>query len=918
MCVYRELMESKLLSEDVPFEDILDYVNHCVQDYAGRLLSDVETNILRLTWEENLSYAAMAKRMDYAASTLRGVYGYKLWKLLNSVWPSEGQIRKSDFNRVVKRRYQDWLQLQQDSPSTPTELPAHEKSGYPLERNTLASRLLEILDSGYHSIILTGAAGIGKTHLLRALRSELSEHFTHIVYQPAHELPSWQAWHRMLFPAHQELNPTALTEYQLRQQVVQTLNQTSYLIVVDRSERFLDESQYNSFFNEISAAVTQQSCLLWSSDMTPVGIDRHIIAVETIEGLSFAEAKALLTEHYPHLESSISQNEERWQQINELCGGHPSLLHRVVDTIQSFYDNQIEQFVAHLLPLSPSLSKYFDELFVELSDPEKVLLYWLALRPLSWLELRQKLPFLPFDERQLMEAWKMLQRRHLICNSSENEGTQRITPRYFGLYVIGKLRDIFVQELIEDQLSLFHSYPVVLPQSSFQQQEVLRKYLFKPLAATLKKQFFQQDLSAKLSHLLRLSSAFYNPSHSFAAGNLFNLATYLGLSVAAVDWRNLTLWHADLTVSGLNGIDFQNCRFKAAVLPTGLQGRLVTALHPTGRIMAVGDEQGLVQVYTWTGHRFSLDWCYSLGMPVQEIIITGGHKLIVATVEQIQIWDAIANKDNVYSVHLEIATLDSLAISPKDKLLAAGLSNGSIQLWNLTWDEQEGEPLLGANDSVKHVTFSPDGRSIAAYDNNNQVVLWHQDLKTGSYQAAAAPLPIHPYGNFLAFKWTDTQLSIVEAVPQKSPQEHLFNVAIRTFLLTEETLDDDSIQLDFQTLSHDFGRPEYAVFSDDGSYLVLCDIDRTLTVWHHNQSIPKRTIQLPNPPYTLGVCNKGRILLCQDDRGLSLWSLTQQQCIQTWDSVSDLDQYQNCTFYEEQGFSMDELLIVQRLGAVLG
>lgn len=907
-------MEFELSLDDVPFEDILGYVNGCVQDYAGRLLTDVETDILRLTWEENLSYGAMAKRMDYAASTLRGVYGYELWKLLDNVWPSEGKVRKAKFNRVAKRRYRDWLKSQQNDRSAP---PANDQSSHLLERSTLASRLLEILDSGYHSIILTGSAGIGKTHLLRSLQSELSEHFTHIVYHPNHELPSCQVWHRMLFPAASPVPQTALVEHQLRQQVIQTLNQTSYLIVVDRSERFLDESQYNSFFSEISAAITQQSCLLWSSDMAPTGLDRHIIAVETVEGLPFTEAKKLLTEQYPHFESSISQNEDQWQQINDLCGGHPALLHRVVDTIQSFYNSQIEQFVAHLLPISPSLSKYFDELFDRLSDPEKVLLYWLALRPLSWLELKQWLLFLPFGESQLMSAWDMLQRRHLIQSSSESEGAQQITPRYFGLYIISKLQEIFVQELTDDSLSLFHSYPVVLPQASFQQQEILCNYLLKPLAIALKKQFAQKDLSAKLRRLLSLASTAHTLSHSFAAGNLFNLAACMGLSVATVDWRNLILWHADLTAPGLKDIDFQNCQFRDAALPTGLQGRLVTALHPTGRTLAVGDERGLVQVYTWNGHRFRLDWCYDLDLPVQEMIITAGDKLIVATVEQIQIWDAIADKDNVYSVHLEAVTLDSLAVSPKDKLLAAGLSDGTIQLWNLTWGEEEGEPLLGANDSVKHVTFSPNGRSIAAYDNNNQILLWHQDPGTGLYQAAATPLPINPYGNFLTFKWTDTQLSVVEAVPQKSPREHLFSVAIRAFAIAEDTLSDDSIQLDVQKLPHDFAQPHHAVFSDDGSYLILCDIDHTLTVWHYNQPIPQRSIQLPHPPYALNICNGGRILLCQDDHRLGLWSLTQQQCVQVWDSVSDLDQYQNCKFYQDQGLSNDELMTVQRLGAIL-
>ncbi|MBE9066442.1 AAA family ATPase [Leptolyngbya cf. ectocarpi LEGE 11479] len=910
-------MELELSLDDVLFEDILDYVNHCVQDYTGRLLTEVETAILRLTWEENLSYAAMAKRMGYAPSTLRGVYGYALWQLLSNVWPSEGKVKKSNFNRVVKRRYQDWLKSQQTVHSAPIAPLANEPSNnHLLERDTLASRLLEMMDSGYHSIILTGPAGIGKTHSLRTLQSEPGNYFTHIIEHPTHELPSWRVWHQLLFSSNQDCYQTPPSEYQLRQQVIQALNQTPYLIIVDQIERFLDEPQYNHFFNDISAAVHQQSCLLWSSDIIPIDFDQRIVTLETIEGLSFDQAQGFITEQYPNLESSISQNEEHWQQVNELCGGHPTLLHRVIDTIQSFYNNQIEQFFAHLLPLSPSLSKYFDELFGKLSDPEKVLLYWLALRPLSWLELRQWLSFLPFDESQLMEAWQMLQRRHLIRSSSESDGAQRITPRYFGLYVIDTLRETFTRELSENNLSLFHSYPIVLPQASFQQQEILHSYLLKPLAAALKRQFLQQDLPAKFDHLLGLPSAF-DPSHSFAAGNLFNLAVAMGLSVANVDWRNHTLWHADLTVPGLKDIDFQTCQFRAAVLPTGLQGRLVTALHPTGRTLAIGDQQGLVQVYTWTGHRFSLDWSHDLGLPVQEIVITDGSKLIVATVEQIQIWDAIAHKETVYSAHLETVTLDSLAVSPDGQRLATGLSDSSIQLWNLTWGEPEGEPLLGANDSVKNIAFSPDGKSIAGYDNNNQIIVWHQDPETGAYGVASVPLPLNPYGNFLTFEWTDTQLRVIEAVPEVGRQGHVFKVAIRAFVVAKETLSDDSMPLDVQELTCGPVQPYYAVFSGDGSYLALCDVEHTVMVWDHATSRHKGAIQLSSPPYALNICNGGRILLCQDEHRISLWDLTQQRCVQIWDAVSDLDQYHNCKFYKEQGLSSDELMTVQRLGATV-
>ncbi|MGD1855142.1 MAG: hypothetical protein ACFB2W_12925, partial [Leptolyngbyaceae cyanobacterium] len=108
-----------------------------------------------------------------------------------------------------------------------------------------------------------------------------------------------------------------------------------------------------------------------------------------------------------------------------------------------------------------------------------------------------------------------------------------------------------------------------------------------------------------------------------------------------------------------------------------------------------------------------------------------------------------------------------------------------------------------------------------------------------------------------------------------------------------------------------------AVFSHDGSYLVLCDIDHMLTVWHHNQLVSKRSTQLSELPYALNICNSGSILLRQDNRGLGFWNLMQQQCVQRWDAVGDPDQYQGCKFYEGQGLSSSKLLITQSLGAIV-
>lgn len=902
---------------ELKFGDVLEYVSHCVQEYDGHLLSEVEVEILRWTWEEDLSYGDMAKRMGYSQNTLRGVYGYGLWKLLSNVWSNEKKINKSKFNQVVKRRCNDWIKAQRNRPTVSTLT-----SPSPFDNSLttpLLSRLVNTLNSGCHSLILTGAKGIGKSHLLKSVESALNGQFTQIVHHPIHQVPTWQTWHQTLFKATngKSLSESSLTEHQLRQQVLQALNQNPYLMVIDQGERFVDDPKHNAFFKEITTASNHQSCLLWSGTILPNEIDRHNIPIETLFGLSFNQAKTLLEESYPHLANSLVQKEQCWKQLNQLCGGNPTLLHKTVDTLQSFYDNQIEQFVAHPLPLSPSLFKYFDDLVADLSEPEQVLLYWLALQPLSWIELKKWPLFLPFNERVLMQAWDMLQRRHFIRKSSQSEGLWQITPQYLGLYLISKLQEIFVQELLEEKLYLFHSHPIMLTNAPQEQQQILHKYLLKPVADSLQKRIVQKDLQAKLLRLINQLKTFCEPSRSCTAGNLFNLAAYMGISMADIKWTNLTLWHADLRVSGLQGIDFKGCQFKDTALPTGLQGQLVTALHPTGRVMAVGDEQGLLQIYQWTGQRFDLDWCCCLDFPIQEIIITDSDKLIVATIDQIQIWDSFTNRDNWYSAQLETVTLDSIAVRSNGDLLATGLSDGSIQLWDLAWAEAEGEPLWGDNNNVRHLTFSPDGKTIAGYDDNNRILIWHQVPSTNTYTAAEAQLPLNPYGNFLAFKWIDAHLKVVEAVPEIDSQEYRAKVAIRTFMVVEEILADDSMHHSVKELPYSPGQPQQAVFSDDGAYLVLCDIDHTVHVWCNMTPIPEKAIKLPRLPYALSICNGGRILLCQEATQLSLWDLAQQQCLQVWKSVSDLDQYRDCQFYNDQGLSNDELVTVQSLGAIL-
>ncbi|MEM9265865.1 MAG: WD40 repeat domain-containing protein [Cyanobacteria bacterium P01_F01_bin.13] len=920
LCVYFKVKESTL-----ELEDVLTYVDRCIFEYASRHLNDIERGIIRWTYE-GLSYKNMAARMDYSPNTMRAVYGYEFWQLLKRVWPDEN-VTKTNFIEIVERLHQEEQDLQRDATQPNSQLSSQDldlsigaTDGFdnqPAKSPLL--RLVDALTSGRKAIILTGARGIGKSYLLENSVLELNGHFAKIVYHPTYEIPTWQTWHKNLSSmglidfVNSSENSIPLTTYQIRQQVLQTLNQNRYLLIVEQGERFIDNPDYNNFFQEIATAINNQSCLLWVSAIRPVAIDRRV-AVETVNGFSFDEASVLLQKEYPYLSDSLSQNEIHWKQLVKLCGGNPDLLHKSVETLKSFYANQIEQFTAHLssLPLS---YRHFENLIDELSEAEQKLLYLFAFRPLSWIDVQDWALVTAHEQGQLTQAWDKLHRRHILEHYSETDGICQITPPYLGLYLLQRLRDIFLHELSMENLTLLHSYPLSLPTAFVEQQKILKNYLLVPIANTLKYRFSSEDLHAKFDRLLSQLATVPVPSRSYAAGSLFNLAAHMGLSLTDMSWANLTLWHADLRVSGLQGLDFQSCQFREAVLITGVHESFAIALHPKRTAMAIGDSQGFLQVYQWLNNRFVLAWCDDLGIPIQQVVITNSDTLIVVLSDQSTlIWDNLTHKEQFYSDISVSAAICSIDL--KDNLLAIGLSNREIQLWNLILGEEIGEPLCDANNIVRHLTFSPDGKNLAGYDNNNSILIWHRSVSDNTYAAAEISFPLARYGHFLAFQWMGTQLNVVEATPGDDSQESLSRVMVRSFTVTDKTLAEDSIDFNVRELETSSSQPCRATFSGNGKYLVVCDIDHTVRIW--NEMMPSSTlITLPELPENLFISDDGRQLLCQNASSISVWDLESQEILQTWETVSDLDQYQNCKFYTEQGFSNDELSVVQRLGGLL-
>ncbi|MEA5467057.1 hypothetical protein [Leptothoe sp. PORK10 BA2] len=133
------------MESELDFEAVLSYINTDVQAHRGHSLNQVEADILRYTWQE-LSYEEMATKMGYAPNTLRGVYGYNVWKLLGAVWSISGKFGKAKFKQVVEQRHRSWVQ-NQSRLSTVPNLTVSKQSDNSLETPLLA-RLVNTLSSG--------------------------------------------------------------------------------------------------------------------------------------------------------------------------------------------------------------------------------------------------------------------------------------------------------------------------------------------------------------------------------------------------------------------------------------------------------------------------------------------------------------------------------------------------------------------------------------------------------------------------------------------------------------------------------------------------------------------------------------------------------------------------------------------------
>jgi WD40 repeat protein/energy-coupling factor transporter ATP-binding protein EcfA2 len=140
----------------------------------------------------------------------------------------------------------------------------------------------------------------------------------------------------------------------------------------------------------------------------------------------------------------------------------------------------------------------------------------------------------------------------------------------------------------------------------------------------------------------------------------------------------------------------------------------------------------------------------ALRTAIQNVAFDDSGRLLAAgsTDGTIELWDTasftqtrplavLADKSTGPTAHDVFA----VAFSADDRLLAAASADGTVRLWNITdpaRPEPVGKPLVDLADAVYQVTFSPNGHLLAASGEDGEVRLW--DVTTPSRPRLVATL----------------------------------------------------------------------------------------------------------------------------------------------------------------------------------
>jgi hypothetical protein len=304
------------------------------------------------------------------------------------------------------------------------------------------------------------------------------------------------------------------------------------------------------------ATINHQSCLILTSREQPQGLEQwggeHLLVRSIgLKGLTSAAGQQILADK-GWIANSLDQN-----TLIQHFDGNPQMLKVAVAKIQNLFGGDLAQFLTHGHTIFGDLWNLFDQQFHRLSPLQRSLMYWLAInRGGCHVRILQSETQEPM--RKISEALEALYQRSLITSNQ----TGLTQPPAVMEYVIGQLMLVLAKEILDGDLYYCRSHRLLPAPSApdihniqptpgifATQTHRMFKILVEYLRADLGNKF---NLEQHLSHLLDHLHDTDCKQIDYAASNILNICSYLGIDYAGINQSQLMIRSVDINIVDLN------------------------------------------------------------------------------------------------------------------------------------------------------------------------------------------------------------------------------------------------------------------------------------------------------------------------------------------------------------------------------
>lgn len=766
-----------------------------------------------------------------------------------------------------------------------------------------------ILEENCRLVAILGMQGVGKTDLSLKLAQGIQDQFEYVIWRSLLNAPPITSILENLIKFISNQKEITLPE-SLEECISLLLNYLRShrcLLILDNIETVLQCQDVAGEYREgyegygqlfkLIGELPHQSCLLLTSREKPKeiarleGKNRPVRSLE-LNGLDVGNGQKIFTEI-----AEFSGSELEWQELINFYNGNPLALELVAKHINEVFFGDISAFLQERKQIFNDLKELLDWHFERLSQPEKEIVYWLAINrePTSIREIKEDI-LSPVTKNQVASTLQSLQKRLCIERIGDGFTLQPVLIEYITEQIITQI----VKEILTEQLLFLNIYSLLKATAKQYIMAAQARLIIKPIIEIYISYLgCQGKLEAQLRQILATLRTEIASLPGYAAGNILNLLRHLETDLIDYDFSHLVIRQAYLQGATLHNVNFAYATFDKCVFTQKFGGVLSVVFSPDGQKIATSNANGEIHLWRVEDGQHLLA-CRGHTNWVRRVAFSPNGQRLASVSEDrtIRIWN-LQNGVCLHKIGEHTHNFRSVNFSPDGQMLVSGSDDLIIRIWNVNSQACLRE-IKGHEGWVLCVIFSPDGKQLASGSCDGTIRIWSVDsgecLRViRGHDSWVVPLSFSPDGERIASGSLDRSVRIwnINGECLQILQEHTGWVWAVTFSPDGQLIASAGEDLTLRIWDANNGRCLHAIkehtkriwgvaFHPDGRRLASCSEDQTIRLWDVKDGRCLNIIQ-GDTNWIKSIAfspNSKTLFSAHKDHTVKIWDLSTYQCLQ--------------------------------------